>query len=60
MIFTCFRNVWCSISYYVFFFFLKVPGSPPNTRVEDPRNSSPALSDVLMLGLLFALGNLAM
>uniref|UniRef100_A0A8C2J326 GDNF family receptor alpha n=1 Tax=Cyprinus carpio TaxID=7962 RepID=A0A8C2J326_CYPCA len=37
-----------------------VPGSPPNTRVEGPRNSSPALSDVLMLGLLFALGNLAM
>ncbi|KTG45146.1 hypothetical protein cypCar_00017395 [Cyprinus carpio] len=38
----------------------EVPGSPPNTRVEGPRNSSPALSDVLMLGLLFALGNLAM
>ncbi|XP_073675905.1 GDNF family receptor alpha-2a [Garra rufa] len=42
----------------------QVPGSPPNTRVEDPRNSSPAtkaLTSVLMLGLLlFALGNLTM
>ncbi|KAK9970426.1 hypothetical protein ABG768_026371, partial [Culter alburnus] len=41
----------------------EVPGSPPNTRVEDHRNSSPgtkALTDVLMLGLMFALGNLTM
>lgn len=40
----------------------EVPGSPPNTRVEDPRNSSPgtkkALTDVFMLCLLFALGKL--
>ncbi|XP_050973647.1 GDNF family receptor alpha-2a isoform X1 [Labeo rohita] len=41
----------------------EVPGSPPNTRVEDPRNSSPgtkALTAALMLGLLFAFESLTM